>query len=202
MAGIVDTLMAAGSLANDSVFSADFVSKYTGKVVLMPGPIWYSGAIFQNPDSLNAAAGTIGAGLPLGWEGEDAVTGNVGGGTWYISRHSTNLAAARTFAEFVTSADDYQVELAPGYPAYSAAATKWLAKQSESGYFAGDFEKNVTAAGAQIWDGWGYPSFSQESVWAKTITPQLAAGKKLVDLLPDWQTAIANEAQVNGYTVN
>ncbi len=188
-------------MSQDSVFSADFVTKYTGKVLMLPGPVWYSGAIFQNPDNLNAAPGTIGAGLPLAWEGEDPVTGNVGGGTWFVSSHSTNLEAAAKFVEFVTSADDYQVELAPGYPAYSAAADKWLAKQASSGYFAGDFEENVITAASQVWDGWGYPAFSQEAVWAKTVTPELAAGESLVSLLPAWQTAIENEAQVNGYTV-
>jgi multiple sugar transport system substrate-binding protein len=168
---------------------------------MLPGPIWFSGALFQNKDSLAAPEGTIGAGLPLAWEGEDAVTGNVGGGTWFISQHSKNLEAAKTFLEFVTSADEYQVDLAAGLPAYASAAEQWLAKQAESGYFAGDFAADVTTASGQVWDGWGYPRFSQEAVFAKTVTPELAAGKKLVDLLPDWQTALENEAQVNGYTV-
>jgi multiple sugar transport system substrate-binding protein len=38
-------------------------------------------------------------------------------------------------------------------------------------------------------------------VWAKTVTPKLASGATLIDTLPAWQTAIENEAKVNGYTV-
>ncbi|MGH8868773.1 MAG: ABC transporter substrate-binding protein [Actinomycetes bacterium] len=201
MAKLLDNLIDAGVLAQESVFSPDFVQKYTGKVLMMPGPVWYSGALFANKDSLDAEPGTIGAALPLAWEGEEAVAGNVGGGTWFISQHSKNLDAAKKFLEFVTSDERYQVDLAPGLPAYASVADKWLAKQEENGFFTGDFAANVSAAAAQIWDGWGYPRFSQEAVWAKTVTPELAGGKNLVDLLPTWEKAIKNEAQVNGYTV-
>jgi multiple sugar transport system substrate-binding protein len=201
MAETLDKLIDSGSVVQDSVFDAEFVQKYTGKVLMLPGPVWFSGVLFQNADSLDAPEGTIAAGLPLAWEGEEAVTGNVGGGTWFVSQHSKNLEAAKTFLEFVTSADEYQVDLAPGLPAYASAADQWLENQAGSGYFAGDFAENVSTASGQVWDGWGYPRFSQEAVFAKTVTPELAAGEDLVDLLPVWQAALENEAQVNGYTV-
>lgn len=202
MAKVIDSLNDAGSLAQESVFSPDFVQKYTGKVLMLPGPVWFSGALFSNPDSLNAQPGTIAAGPPLAWDGEDAAAGNVGGGTWFISQHSANLEAAKKFLTFVTSDDRYQVDLASGLPAYQAAADKWLAKQAESGFFGDDFAQNVTGAAGAIWDGWGYPKFSQESVWAKAVTPKLAGGDSLVDLLPTWEKALKNEAQANGYKVS
>lgn len=201
MATLIDDLLKSGSMAKESVFSPEFVQKYTGKVLMMPGPVWYSGALFNNPSSLKSAPGTIAAGLPLGWDGQQAVAGNVGGGTWYVSRHSANLDAAKKFIEFVTSDPSYQVDLAQGLPAYKDAGDKWLAKQEASGFFAGDFAKNVSAAASQVWDGWGYPRFSQEAVWAKTVTPALSAGKSLVDTLPEWDKAIKNQAQANGYKV-
>ena len=202
MAKIIDNLIGAGSLVQESVFSPEFVQKYTGKVLMLPGPVWYSGALFQNKDSLNSAPGTITAGLPLAWDGDDPAGGNVGGGTWFASSHSANLDAVKTFLTFVTSDPSYQVDLAPGLPAYSAVADKWLAKQAESGFFTSDFVDNVGQASTLVWDGWGYPKFSQEAVWAKTVTPDLADGKSLVDLLPTWQKALENEAQANGYKVN
>lgn len=201
MATLIDTLLDADVLALDSVFSPEFVQKYTGKVLMLPGPVWYSGALFSNADSLNAQPGTIAAGLPLAWDGEEPAAGNVGGGTWYISRHSANLEAAKTFLEFVTSDDAYQVDMAPGLPAFKAAGDKWLANQEATGFFAAGFADTVSTAAGQVWDGWGFPRFSQEAVWAKTVTPELAAGTSLVDLLPDWETAITNEAQANGYQV-
>lgn len=200
MASLIDAGVANKSLTTLSVFSPDFVKQYTGKVLLMPGPAWYAGAIFNNDQSLNVPKGQLGVAAPLPWKGEKAVTGNVGGGTWFISSHSQNLANAAKFVEFVTTDDSYQVDQAPGYPAYSAAAEKWLAKQESSGYYATDLSALSTAAG-EVWTGWGYPSYSQEAIWAKTMTPLLTAGTSIADNLSAWGTAITDQAKVNGYTV-
>ncbi|KJK09231.1 sugar ABC transporter substrate-binding protein [Terrabacter sp. 28] len=201
-ASLLDTLRGDGTVPNVSVFTPEFVKNYTGKVLMMPGPAWYAGAIFNNPQSLNVPPGQLAVSAPLLWKGEDkAVTGNVGGGTWFISSHSTNLKAAAEFVQFVTTADDYQVNVAPGYPAYAPAAQKWIAKQDASKYFATPLQP-IATAGSQVWDGWGYGLFSQEAVWAKTMTPAITSGTSIVDLLPTWQQAIENQAKVNGYTVS
>ncbi|GAA1447899.1 ABC transporter substrate-binding protein [Leifsonia poae] len=201
-AALLDTLRKNGTVPAVSVFTPEFVKNYSGKVLMMPGPAWYAGAIFNNPQSLNVPAGQLGVAAPLPWKGEDkAVTGNVGGGTWFISSHSKNLKAAEKFTQFVTTSPDYQVDVAPGYPAYADAATKWIAKQESSKYFATSLEP-ITTAGSQIWDGWGYGLFSQEAIWAKTITPAVAGGKTIEELLPTWQQAIENQAKVDGYKVN
>ena len=71
MTELLDHMVANGTLTKDSVFSSDFVQKYQGKALGMPGPVWFTGALFQNPDSLNVPAGQIGAGAPLHWEGEE-----------------------------------------------------------------------------------------------------------------------------------
>ncbi len=201
MTALLDHMVENGTLTTDSVFSADFVQKYQGKVLGMPGPVWFTGAIFQNPESLAVPAGQLGASTPLHWEGEEIGTGNVGGGSWIASSHTQNLDAVKTFLEFVTSADEYQVDLAPGYPAYQAAAEKWIAEQASDGYFVGDFESVVVEAASQVWTGWGYPSFSAETAYAKIVLPALAAGRTIESVVSDWQTEIENEAQVQGYTI-
>jgi multiple sugar transport system substrate-binding protein len=195
-ASMLDTLIKGGATPNVSVFTPEFVKKYAGKVLLAPGPAWYAGAIFNNAQSLNVPKGQLGVAAPLAWNGDSAVTGNVGGGTWFVSSHSKNLKAAEKFVEFVTTADDYQVNLAPGYPAYAPAADKWIKKQESSGYYATDLQE-VIKAGTEIWTGWGSGIFSQEAIWAKTVTPAIAGGKSLVGLLPQWGTAIKNQAQVD-----
>jgi ABC-type glycerol-3-phosphate transport system substrate-binding protein len=201
-ASMLDTLRGNGTVPVVSVFTPEFVKKYSGKVLMMPGPAWYAGAIFNNPQSLNVPPGQLGIAAPLPWKGDDKpVTGNVGGGTWFISSHSKNLDAAEKFVQFVTTADDYQVNLAPGYPAYAPAAEKWVAKQESSKYFATSLEPVVTAA-SQVWDGWGYGIFSQEAIWAKTMTTGITGGKSMVELLPTWQQAIQNQAKVDGYSVS
>lgn len=199
-ATMLDTLRADGTVPNVSVFTPGFLKQYAGKVLLMPGPSWYAGAIFQSSSSLNIPAGQLGVAAPPAWGSEKAVTGDVGGGTWFISSHSANLDGAAKFLQFVTTADEYQVDLAPGYPAYSSAAKKWVAKQEQSKYYATSLDP-VVAAADQIWSGWGSAQFSQEAIWAKTITPEVTSGKNIADLLPEWQTAIKNQAQVDGYTV-
>ncbi|RZU16243.1 carbohydrate ABC transporter substrate-binding protein (CUT1 family) [Kribbella rubisoli] len=201
-ASMLDTLRGNATVPVVSVFTPEFVKKYSGKVLMMPGPAWYAGAIFNNPQSLNVPAGQLGIAAPLPWKGDDKpATGNVGGGTWFVSSHSKNLAAAEKFVQFVTTADDYQVKVAPGYPAYAPAAEKWVAKQESSKYFATSLEPIVTAA-SQVWDGWGYGIFSQEAIWAKTMTTAVTGGKSIVELLPTWQQAIENQAKVDGYSVN
>jgi multiple sugar transport system substrate-binding protein len=200
-AAMIDTLVADKALTPLSVFTPDFVKQYTGKVLMMPGPAWYAGAIFNNPESLNVPKGQLGVAAPLAWEGDSAVAGNVGGGTWFISSHSANLANAAKFAEFVTTADAYQVDEGPGYPAFAAAAAKWVGKQETSGYYVTDLSALTTAAGA-VWDGWGFPAFSQEAIWAKTMTPLLASGKSIEANLGSWGSAIKDQAQVSGYKVN
>lgn len=202
MTELIDHMVDNGTLATDSVFGAEFVQNYTGKVLGMPGPIWFTGAIFQNPDSLNVPAGQLGAGTPLHWEGEEIGTGNVGGGTWLASSHTRNLDATKTFMEFVASSDEYQVELAPGYPAYQSAGEKWIANQASDGYFVGDFEQIVVDAASQVWSGWGYPSFSAETAYAKIVLPALAAGQTVESVVSQWQQEMENEAQVQGYTID
>jgi ABC-type glycerol-3-phosphate transport system substrate-binding protein len=199
-ATMLDTLRKDGTVPNVSVFTPGFLKQYTGKVLMMPGPSWYAGSIFDSKTSLNMPAGQLGAAAPLAWGTSKAVTGDVGGGTWFISSHSQNLSSAAKFLEFATTSDAYQVDLAPGYPAYAPAAAKWISKQESSNYYATSLAPVVTAA-SQIWTGWGSATFSQEAIWAKTITPAVTSGKDIADLLPTWQTAIKNQAQVDGYTV-
>ena len=139
-------MLANGTLVQDSFFSAEFAAKYADKLVGVPGPVWYTGAIFQG--GLAIPAGQIGVAPPLKWEGGDVAAGNVGGGQWYASSHSKNLDAVKTFLEFVTSADEFQVEASSGYPAYTAAAEKWLDKQAEAAYFVNDDFKTVMSDAA------------------------------------------------------
>jgi multiple sugar transport system substrate-binding protein len=201
MASLLDTLVKNRTLSLSSVFSSDFGKNFADKILMMPGPAWYGGALFQGTFKVPAGQFAV-APMPQ-WSGDDKPSvGNVGGGTWLLSAHSANLKAATDFLTWVTTSDDYQGKLAPGYPAYGKAAKTWLANQSASGYYAGDIAGPLQAAAGQVWPGWGYGQFSQEAIWAATITPGLNAGKTIVSMLPDWQKAIVNYAKSNGYQVN
>ena len=198
VSALIDHMVGNKTLTLDSVFGAAFVAS-ADKLVAIPGPAWYSGALFQNPGGVNAKPGDWVAAPPLKWADGDAVTGNVGGGVWYASSHTQQPEAVKTFLQYVITTDG--VAGTGGLPAYKAAADKWLDTQAASGFYAGDFKAAIQAAAGSVWNGWGYPNFSPETAWAKIVTPGLAAGKTMADLAADWQQEMKNEAQVVGYTV-
>lgn len=201
MAALLDALVKNKTMSLSSVFSSDFGKNLADKILMMPGPAWFGGALFQ--DTFKVPAGQIGVAPMPQWAGDDKPSvGNVGGGTWLLSAHSANLKAATDFLTWVTTSDDYQGKVAPGYPAFAKAATTWLAKQSSAGYYVNDPAGPLQTAAGQVWPGWGYGQFSQEAIWAATITPGLNAGKSIVSMLPDWQKAIVNYAKSNGYQVS
>lgn len=197
---LIDHMLENKTLVTDSVFGTDFVTKYKDKLLGIPGPAWYSGALFQNEKSLNYSAGTIGVGQELTWSDGDKVTGNVGGGVWYASSHSKNLDAVKKFLTFVTSSDD-SVKLASGLPAYQSAADAWLKEQASSNYYVGDFQGSISSAASSVWQGWGYPSFSIEAAFSKVVLPAITAGKTVASVTEAWKTEMDNQAQVQGYTV-
>lgn len=199
VSNLIDHMVANKTLTLDSVFGASFVSM-ADNLVAIPGPAWYSGALFQNPGGVNAKAGDWVAAPPLYWADGDKVTGNVGGGVWYASSHTEQPEAVKTFLQFVTS--DPAVAGTGGLPAYQAAADAWLDTQASSGFYAGDFKAAINTAASSVWNGWGYPNFSPETAWAKIVTPGLVAGKSMTELSPAWEQEMKNEAQVVGYTVD
>ena len=129
MASLLTPLIKNGTVPPLSVFTPDFAKKYGGandKVLMMPGPSWYAQAVFQA--TLHIPAGQITAAMPMQWKNETPITtGQVGGGPWIISRHSTNLATAANFVEWATTVfNPPGANARPGYPAYAPLADSWL----------------------------------------------------------------------------
>ncbi|MEI5521939.1 ABC transporter substrate-binding protein [Streptomyces brasiliscabiei] len=200
MAKLMDVLIKNKSMSISGVFSTDFAKNKADKVLLMPGPAWYGGAVFK--DGLKTPAKQIAVAPIPQWQGDTSPsTGNVGGGTWLLSKHSTHLKAATDFLKWVTTDNAYQGEKSPSFPAYAPAAENWLKAQAASGYFAGDLTA-LKDASSQVWSGWGSGQFSQEAIWAATVKPGLTQGKTIESLLPAWQDSIVKHATSNGYKVS
>jgi len=203
MASLLDTLVKAGSMSKLGVFSTAFDKKEKGKVLMLPGPAWFGGAVFDTPSGLNTPKGQLAVAAMPQWPGTATPsTGDVGGGLWLLSAHSRHLTAAVDFLTWVTGDNAYQDDLAPGYPAYTPAATAWLANQAKSGYYASDIAAPLQQAAGQVWSGWGYGQFSQEAIWASAIVPGITTGKTITSMLPAWQSSISEHAQADGYTVS
>lgn len=199
MASLLDAGIAGKWLATLAVSSSDYLKKYAGKTLMMPGPSWYGQYVFA--DAFKVPAGQVAAAPPLKWAGQaSTATGDVGGGIWMVSEHSKNLAAAASFVTAMTTDNSIQTA-APTYPAYKPAAAAWLAHQAKAGYFASDVSSAFQVAAGEVWPDWSATRFSSEAIWSSVMTPGITSGKTITSLLGAWQTAIENQAKVSGYTV-
>lgn len=203
MAGLLDPLIANGSVPPLSVFTPDFAKKYGGaqdKVLMMPGPSWYAQALFDQ--TLHIPAKEITASAPLQWGSDPVTTGQVGGGPWIISRHSKNSATAADFVTWATTVyNPTGAEARPGYPAYGPLADSWLQAQAANPYFAADPTPALKAAADQIWPDWNLVTYPDQPVWSNTVVTQLVAGKSLSSLLKPFGDALAQTAQAADYAV-
>jgi len=203
MIALMDHMLANHSLSTVGLFTPDFPKQDAGKLLAIPGPTWFNGAVIQSPTGLNAPAGEWGAGMPLHWAGEPIATGNVGGGFWYGSSHSTDLKCVGAFLQYATNGPQ-SVKLITGLPAYASTASAWLDAQVNSGYWADSdqFKNVVNTAATHIWPGWGATlSFSAEPSWNTIVAPALAKGQTIASVADLWQKDYENRAQVAGYTV-
>jgi ABC-type glycerol-3-phosphate transport system substrate-binding protein len=205
MASLLDPLIKNGSVANSTIFGADFATKYGGdtdKILLMPGPVWYAKDIFSG--TLHVPAGEMTAALPLRWNNEPLVTGQVGGGPWIVSRHSKNQAAAVDFVKWATTSLAVKSKvgpLSPGYPSYGPAAAVWLKSLNADTYFAAPEGPAFKAAANLIWKGWSMVTYPDQPVWSNSVVTQLVAGKSLSELLPSLGQGLQNNAKAAGYKV-
>ncbi|MEV8213965.1 carbohydrate ABC transporter substrate-binding protein [Leifsonia sp. NPDC077715] len=201
VANLLDHMIANGTVVTDGVFSgAAYTQKYSGKTLALVGPSWYGKYVFDA--ALKVPSGQMAAAAPLTWANDGTKsTGNVGGGLWWISSHSKNLAASSKLVQWLTTSNAAQ-ESAPTYPAYAPAAKAWLANPENTSYFANDVAPAFTKAAASIWSGWSQTSrVNQQTIWANTILPQLVAKKTVLSTLPTWQAQAEQLAGTVGYTV-
>ena len=196
MANLLDPLIADKSVSTQGFFTQGFNGS---KVLMAVGPSWYGQYLFNS--AFKTPAKQIAAAAPLTWDGQSTTyTGDVGGGIWMISSHSTNLKAATAVAQWLTTSTE-NLQDAPTYPAYVAGAQAWLANPVNKDYFADDVTSVFTAAAGEVWTGWSNTKFSDATPWSNTVLPALTAGKSLAQMLPAWQTAIVNQAKSVGYSV-
>jgi multiple sugar transport system substrate-binding protein len=201
MGALLDPLLKAGALSTTYVFASTFPKQYTGKVLMMVGPAWYSGAIFDTPTGLNAAKGTIAAYPPLQWAGSPkAWTGDVGGGLWIMSSHASDpQAVAKVLVGLATSTAVQ--DISAGYPGYVPAAKSWIAEQDASGFWATPLAPAFAIAANEVWPGWAETPWDVYGIWASTVLPNLTAGQSFSSQLPGFAAQISDYAQSDGFQV-
>jgi ABC-type glycerol-3-phosphate transport system substrate-binding protein len=200
VASLLDPLVKDGSVPVTGVFTSTFTKKYTGKVLTMVGPAWYGAYLFQPSTGLNTPKGQLAAAAPLSWGGGSTYTGDVGGGLWIMSSHTTQPKAAASLLTWLATSWTAQ-SISSGYPAYAPVAGKWIAEQDSSGYYASPLAKVFASAAPEVWTGWSPVRYSTDAVWNSTVTPALTEGKTLASQLPNFGAQLKNYAQSDGYTV-
>jgi ABC-type glycerol-3-phosphate transport system substrate-binding protein len=205
MAKLLDPLIKSGVVPPVSVFTADFATKWGGdndKILLMPGPVWYAKDIFSG--TMHVPAGEMTAALPLRWNNEPIVTGQVGGGPWIVSRHTKNVAAAIDFVKWNTTSAVNKAHLgptSPGLPSFAPVAAQWLKDLNKDPYFAAPEGPVFAAAPNLVWQGWSMVTYQDQPVWSNSVVTQLVAGKSLSDVLESLGNGLANNAKAAGYKV-
>lgn len=198
---MLDSLLKAGSLSTQPALGPGFTKQYgsTDKVLMIVGPSWYGETLFDQ--SYHVPKGEIAAAPPLRWADESQTwTGDVGGGIYLISRHSTQKQADAAIIRYMAATTQYQAT-APTYPAYKPAAKVWLKNANASGFFAQDPAQVFQQSAGQIWPDWLYTRFSTDDVYSDTVVPAISGGKSISSAVPAWQDQQINQAKAYGYQV-
>jgi multiple sugar transport system substrate-binding protein len=200
-AEMIDRMVASGALAKSGVFEPAFINlAKAGKVPLILGPTWF--AEFVIKPTYQWKPKTLADALPPKWsDQQQPSTWSWGGGTyggWKDTKHPKEVVDLLTW---VATNVDSQKE-AVTMPAYKPASIAWGEKLKSDGYYATDNIFDIELKAADYGNpGYGTIRVGVTNAIAKVVTPEIANGKKLVDLLPALQQELTNDAKVNGYQV-
>lgn len=200
-AAMIDRMIANGSLSKASAFEPAFIQQASaGKLVLMPASTWFAEYVikptYKFPEKVLADA------LPPKWaDQQQPSTWSWGGGLfggWKDTKHPKEVVDLLTWVATNVDSQKNAVTM----PADKPASIAWSAKLKSDGYYASDDIFDVMLKAADYGNpGYGSLRVNVEEVIGKVVSPQLANGAKLVDLLPALQQELTNNAKVNGYQV-
>ncbi|WP_162606324.1 ABC transporter substrate-binding protein [Jiangella asiatica] len=202
VAEMLDRLIAAGSMSPLNATDPEFVREYgkPGKLVMAYGPIWYGLNVFK--DLYGAPEGRFAVAAPLQWEEDGQVwNGNVGGGTYIVSRHSSHLEAAADLVEWMATGPYQEQAETVTFPAYQPHQAGWIQRNTRLFSAAGgDVAAVLDEAVATIWPDYGLVRIPGIG-YGTTVAPALGTGRTILETLPEWQQTITQEAQAAGWDV-
>ncbi|MDR3475739.1 MAG: extracellular solute-binding protein [Devosia sp.] len=200
-AEMIDRMVAAGALSKSGVFEPAFINlAKAGKVPMMLGPTWF--AEFVVKPTYQWKPKTLADALPPKWaDQKQPSTWSWGGGTyggWKDTKHSKEVVDLLTWVATNVDSQKNAVTM----PADKPASIAWGEKLKTDGYYAADNIFDIELQAAQFGNpGYGTIRVGVTNAIAKVVTPQIANGGKLVDLLPALQQELTNDARVQGYTI-
>ncbi len=200
MAGIVDSLVAAGALSKFGPFDGEYIKLANeNKVLMMPAASWYGEFVFKA--GYKTPSGQLSVAAPMRWAGQArAVTGTQGGGAYFVSSHARNPQAAADIAIWMATSPDYQTD-APTQPAYNPASDLWGKKLATDKYYVSDPYPVLKASSATINANYGFVRYDTAGTFANIVVAGVKAGKTASSLLDEYQTQLDQLAKVAGYRV-
>ncbi len=202
----VDKMQALGVVAKAGTFDPAFIDAvYQNKLLLLTAPSWFGEFVFGGKEDsvyYTEATGQLGVALPPKWEADDQpYFGGQGGAAWAVSRHTENPELATDLVTWLATADEYQVALAPTYPAYKPPAAEWVKKIAENPLYANDPGPVYIEAAAFQDPLFGIVTYDTATIFSTTVVGALNEGQTIESSLQAFQDALVQAAEVAGYEV-
>jgi multiple sugar transport system substrate-binding protein len=203
VAQMVDHMVANGSLSNLGPFDTKFVALGNqGKILMDICAAWCGDYVFNGTYyKADQLKNQLAAALPPKWAADDkAYTGNWGGSSWAVSRHTVNPKLAVAIAVYMTTDIDV-TQIVGTMPAYGPAADAWAKKLDSSKLYASNpYAVMKQAVGMVNPNYTDVVRYDLIAGFAPFLTA-VQAGTPTVGTLPDVQKILVQEAQQQGYEV-
>jgi ABC-type glycerol-3-phosphate transport system substrate-binding protein len=202
----VDRMQQLGVVAKVGTFDPTFIDAANkDKLLILTAPSWFGEFVFGGtPDSVyyTEAKGQLGVAAPPKWEAdEQPYFGGQGGAAWAVSKHAANPKLAVDLVTWLATAPEYQVDLAPTYPAFKPPAAEWVKRIATNPLYANDPGPVYIEAAAYEDPLFGIVTYDTATIFTTAVIGALNEGKSVESSLPAFQDALVQAAQTAGYTV-
>ncbi len=202
----VDRMQALGVVAKVGTFDPAFIDAANqDKLLILTAPSWFGEFVFGGKEDsvyYTTADHQLGVGLPPKWEADDQpYFGGQGGAAWAVSKHTQNPELAVDLGTWLATADEYQVDLAPTYPAYKPPAAEWVQRVAQNPLYANDPGPVYIQAAAYQDPQFGIVTYDTATIFSTVVIGALNEGRTVESSLPAFQEALVQAAQTAGYEV-
>ncbi|WP_447007268.1 ABC transporter substrate-binding protein [Saccharothrix isguenensis] len=140
------------------------------------------------------------------YDGGAPVTGENGGSTQSVLKQSAKPALAAAFVRWLNNGNGVKPFVdSGGFPATKADLESPAFKDEQTPYFGGQKANQIlTAAAGQVSTGWSYLPYQTyaNTIFGDTVGKSYAGGTAIDPGLADWQKALVDYGNQQGFTVN
>jgi ABC-type glycerol-3-phosphate transport system substrate-binding protein len=202
----VDQMQALGVVAKVGTFDPIFIDAANqDKLLILTAPSWFGEFVFGGQEDsvyYTESKGQLGVALPPKWQADDQpYFGGQGGASWAVSKHTQNPELAVELVTWLATADEYQVDLAPTYPAYKPPAQLWVERIDANPLYANEPGPVYIESAAFQDPLFGIVTYDTATIFATTVIAALNEGKTVESSLQAFQDALVQAAEVVGYEV-